>query len=58
LKHNASGKPTCERAFINENLTQRNKHLFSLNNEENNFDWKYIWTNKEGFISEKAMTVK
>jgi len=58
LKHNASGKPTYERAFITENLTQRNKHLFSLSNEENNFDWKYIWTNKEEFISEKAMTAK
>jgi len=34
LKHNASGKPTCERAFINDNLTKRNKHLFSLANEE------------------------
>ena len=43
LKSNAQGKPTSERVFINENLTRRNKHLFSLTNEERkNFNWKYI----------------
>ena len=46
LKSNAPGKPTSERVFINENLTKRNKHLFSLANEERKkFNWKYIWAN-------------
>jgi len=47
LKNNAPGKLTSERVFINENLTKRIKHLFSLANEERKkFNWKYIWTNK------------
>jgi len=46
LTSNAPGKPTSERVFINKKLTKRNKHLFSLANEERKkFDWKYIWTN-------------
>ena len=45
LKSNAPGKPTSERAFINESLTKRNKHLFSLANEERKkINWKYTWT--------------
>jgi len=44
LKSNAPGNPTSERVFIKENLTKRNKHLFSLANEERKqFNWKYIW---------------
>ena len=41
LKNNALGKPTSERVFINKDLTKRNKHLFSLANEERKkFNWK------------------
>ena len=50
LKSNAPGKPTSDRVFINENL-KRNKHLFSLANEERKkFSWKYIWTNNGSFL--------
>ena len=46
MRSNAPGKPSSERVFINENLTKRNKDLFSLANEERKkFNWKYIWTN-------------
>jgi len=34
LKHNASGKPTCERAFINQNLKKRNKLILTGNTFE------------------------
>ena len=59
MKSNAPGNPTSERVFINENLTKRNKHLFSLANEERKkFNWKYIWTNNGKFFSDKAMTAE
>ena len=59
LKSNASGISTSERVFINENLTKRNKHLFSLAND----DRKKITGNTFGptmeeFFSEKAMTAE
>ena len=59
LKSNAPGKPTSERVFINENLTKRNKHLFSLPNEER----KHLTGNTFGptmeeFFSDKAMTAE
>ena len=47
LKNNGPGKLTSERVFIKENLTKRNKHLYSLaTTERKKFNWKYIWTNK------------
>ena len=54
LQSNAPGKPTSERVFINENLTKRNKQLFSLANEERKkFNWKYIWTNNGKILLRK-----
>ena len=59
MKSNAPGKPTSERVFINENLTKRNKHLFSLANEEKkNLTGNTFGPTTEEFFSDKAMTAE
>ena len=58
LKSNAPRKPNSERVFINENLTKRNKHLFSLANEEKSLTGNTFGPTMEEFFSDKAMTAE
>ena len=59
LKSNAPGKPTSGRVFINENFTKRNKHLFSLANEERKkLTGSTFGPTMEEFFSDKAMTAE